>query len=293
MSDASWNFEQGDQIVPGRIALDHLGGGYDYETYLGWDEHLFSTIVVKIIRPDLTEKERALRHLVREASILQSLGHPVVPRCFDVQEDGDRPHLVLEYLEGDTLGSLLRFGTLSLEQLIPLAVSVCGALHYLHAEGYVHLDVKPSNIVMDVPPRLIDFSIARTIEDAADLQVDVGSSDYMAPEQCRPGERGKVQPGSDMWGLGVTLYQALVGKLPYPEGVRDHDDPEVEYPQLVEKPEYPPLDVPQQLVEPLMRCLEDDPADRPTPAELANELEPLLALLPTRPVLRRTRPKLR
>jgi serine/threonine protein kinase len=293
VSKASWDFEQGDEVVPGRIALARLGGGYTYETYLGWDEHLHSTVVLKIVRPDQTDSNSALRHIAREAMILDNLDHPVVLRCFDVVPDGNRPHLVLEYLEGDTLGHLLRYGTLPLEQLIPLAVSVCGALHYVHREGYVHLDVKPSNIVMDVPPRLIDFSIARPIESAAKLEVDIGSQDYMAPEQCLPGKRGTVQPASDVWGLGVTLYHALVGKLPYPEGVRDHDDPEVEYPQLVEKPELPPLDVPEQLAEPLMTCLADDPADRPSPADLANELEPLLALLPSRPVLRRTRPKLR
>jgi eukaryotic-like serine/threonine-protein kinase len=293
MSEESWNFEQGDEVVPGRIALEKMGGGITYETYLGWDERLFSTVVLKIIRPDQTDSSTALRHLSREAQILGELNHPVVLRCFDTMPDGARPHLVLEYLEGDTLGSLLRFGTLPLEQLIPLAISICSALHYLHGENLVHLDVKPSNIVMGVPPRLIDFSIARTVEKAKELDTDIGSQDYMAPEQCLPGKRGTVQPASDMWGLGATLYKALLGRLPYPEGIPDHDDPEIEYPQLVEKPELPPLDIPEPLVGPLMACLEDDPSDRPSPAQLANELEPLLALLPTRPVLRRSRPKLR
>jgi eukaryotic-like serine/threonine-protein kinase len=293
MTEQSWNFEAGDEIAPGRFVLEPLGGGHTYETYLGWDQHLFSSVVLKIVRPDQRESSTALRHIAREAEILQSLNHPVVLRCFDVVGDGPRPHLVLEHLEGDTLSSLLHYGTLPLEQLIPLGVSICGALHYLRAMGYVHLDVKPSNIVMGVPPRLIDFSIARTIEDASKLEQDIGSQDYMAPEQCLPGKRGTVGPGSDIWGLGATLYHALVGKLPYPEGIPGHEDPEIEYPQLVEKPDLPPLDVPEPLVDPIMRCLEEDPLDRPTPETLAGDLEPLLAMLPSRPVLRRTRPKLR
>src|SRR6202000_1178879 len=95
---------------------------------------------------------------------------------------GPSPPLLLEHLEGPTLRELLdRHGPLSLEQLLPLALHIASALHYLAAEGVVHLDVKPSNIVMGAPPRLIDLSVARTLERALLTSTPVGTDAYMAP----------------------------------------------------------------------------------------------------------------
>ena len=99
---------------------------------------------------------------------MQRLAHPVVVRSFGAVTEGKFPHLVLEHLDGPTLDELLaQQGPLALEQLLPLALHVASALHYLAAEGVVHLDVKPSNVVMGGPPRLIDLSVARTLEQAA------------------------------------------------------------------------------------------------------------------------------
>lgn len=292
---ASWGFEQGDEIVPGRLALKKLGGGTDYEVYLAWDERLFSIVVAKILRPDKLEHDRSLRHLRREAGVLERLAHPVIVRSFEAVTEGPRPHLVLEHLEGPTLRSLLRrHGPLPLEQLLPLALNVCSALHFIAVERIVHLDVKPGNIVMGAPPRLIDLSIARSFEEAQKIKSPVGTDGYMAPEQCTPGVRGEIGPAADMWGLGVTLYEALTGRRPFSKGAgKSAIVLQERFPHLFEDPLPLPDRFPDPVAEPIMQLLSADPAARPTAADFALQLEPLVAALPRTPVLGRRRPRLR
>lgn len=281
---ASWGFREGDEIAPGRTALAHLGGGKRYETYLAWEERLLVPVVVKLVRPDATGDERARARLAREAGILRRLAHPVILRVLVEAFDGDRPHLVLEHLEGPTLRSLVkRHGPLAVEQAVPLAQSLAAALHYLRAEGVVHLDVKPGNVIMGAPPRLIDFGIARTVEDAARIARPLGTGVYMAPEQCDPVGRGPVGPPADAWGLGATLYEAIAGRPPFPKAGGEHA-------QLTAEPEALPRNVPGALAETVMALLAKEAGARPAPAEVAAALEPLLALAPKR-VLRRRRPR--
>ena len=144
-------------------------------------------LVAKLLRPDHASDPAALRELADEAAALARLSHPVLVRGFDVVPGGRFPHLLIEHLEGPTLRELIdRDGALPLEQLLPLGLHVASALHYLAAEGMVHLDVKPDNVVMGAPPRLIDLSVAHTLEGARRLRRPVGTDGYMAPEQCDP-----------------------------------------------------------------------------------------------------------
>ena len=290
---AAWGFEEGDEIVPGLLALKPLGGGHRYEAYLGWHEKLLSPVVVKVLRPDQVNDRSALRGLDREVRTLQSLAHPVLVRSFGAELDGGRPHVVLEHLEGPRLSTLLRkYPRLPLEQLLPLALEVCSALHYLATERIVHLDVKPSNIIMGAPPRLIDLSIARTLAEAAALDHAVGTDVYMAPEQCNPPATGTPGSEADVWGIGATLFEACSGYLPFPEGTDDESAPaEQRWPQIVDEPAPLPREVPPVVAEPILACLARDPADRPTAAELAGMLEPRVGSLP-KPVLGRFKPRL-
>ncbi|MGH2736243.1 MAG: serine/threonine-protein kinase [Actinomycetota bacterium] len=293
---SAWGFHQGDQIVEGRYALELLGGGTNYEAYLAWDEHLFSTVVLKVVRPELVEDESVLRALSNEAAALERLDHPVLVRGFGAMLDGARPHVVLEHIEGPHLARLLRkHGPLPLEQLLPLGLHICSAVHYMNREGMLHLDVKPRNIIIGVPPKLIDLSVARTLERAAAITGTVGTDAYMAPEQCDPAGRGPVGIPADVWGIGATLYHAVAGRVPFerPDGY-DRDDPGQRFPQL--QGEAPPLDprvVPPPLIEVIAACLAADPARRPPPSGIAMALEPLVARLPKRRVLRNLRPRLR
>jgi serine/threonine protein kinase len=172
---------------------------------------------------------------------------------------------VLEHLDGPTLEELLvRSGPLALEQLLPLGLHVASALHYLAAEGVVHLDVKPSNVVMGGPPRLIDLSVARTLEEAAAARTPIGTDAYMAPEQREPD--GRMGPATDVYGLAATLCTALNGER---------------------RLQPLPRRTPRELVDVLTAGLDPDPAARPAAAELAAALEPLVAALPRRMTLGR------
>lgn len=294
MSDASWKLEQGDEIAPGRIALKRLGGGPQYEAYLAWDDRLFSIVVAKLVRPDQVETERVRRALRREAELLARLAHPVIVRQFGAELDGPRPHLVLEHLEGPTLRSLIRrFGPLALEQVLPLALHVCAALHYLVTSDVVHLDVKPGNIVMGAPPRLIDFSVARSRERARRITEEIGTHEFMAPEQCVPGRLGEIGPPADVWGLGTALYEAVGGVRAFPRGEGEEDGiPEGGYTQLTREPPPLPKELPAPVTDLVARCLRKDPSERPAAHEVAVALEPLVASLPRAPRLGRRRPRL-
>jgi serine/threonine protein kinase len=286
-----WEFREEDEIVPGLTALRLLGGGLRYEAYLAWHERLRALVVAKVVRPDLVEDRSTLAGLKREIELLERLNHPIVVRSFGGDPDGSRPHVALEHLEGPRLSSLQRkHGPLLLEQLVALAIEISSALHYLAGEGFVHLDVKPSNIIMGGPPRLIDMSIARTLEQCKELRSPVGTDAYMAPEQAVPGE--DLGPPADVWGLGATLHEGVTGKRPFRKGTRDSDVPEERFPQLVEEPEVLPAHVPAALGKSIMACLDPDPAARPTPAELGDRLQLVLDGLP-RPRLSSLKPRRR
>ncbi len=277
-----WGLEPGDEIAPGLHALSLLGGGERYEAYLAFDDRLHYRVVVKVLRPQQAHDRAALRGLRREAEALDRVQHPVVIRSFGAHLDGDRPLLILELAEGPRLSTdLRRFGPLDVEQAAPLGVELSSAIHSIHRAGLVHLDVKPKNVILGAPPRLIDLSIARPIEDAATLDRPVGTDAYMAPEQCAPGEVGVVGPPADVWGIGVTLYEAVTRKLPFPRGTDDDDAPLSErFPQLEGVPDPVPPTVAPPLAEAIAACLEAEPSARPSPAEIADTIEPLLATPP-------------
>jgi serine/threonine protein kinase len=286
----SWEFEEGAAITPQRTVLKALGGGTRYEVYLVWDELMFAICVAKVLRPDNIEDDRALRDLRREAAILARLTHPVIVRGFDAVLEGPHPHVLIEHLEGPSLRRLIRRGgPLPLEQLLPLALHVAGALEYMRHMEVVHLDVKPDNIIMGVPPRLIDLSIARPLERAARISSPVGTDAYMAPEQCDPGARGEIGSAADVWGLGATLHQAVAGSVPFPrpKEARESDELEVRFPQLVEDPTPLTGAAPEGLRELIAAMLERAPAARPTAGEVAARLEPLVAEQPRKMVFSR------
>jgi serine/threonine protein kinase len=288
---ASWELGECAEIAEGRAVLKRLGGGSLYEVYLVWDEHLHAICVAKVVRPDQTDDDHALREIREEAELLERLRHPVIVRSFDAVLEGPRPHLLLEHLEGPTLRRLVkRGGPLPLQQLLPLALSIAGSLHYMHREGFVHLDVKPDNIVMGVPPRLIDLSIARSRAQAAEVRRPLGTDAYMAPEQCDPKRRpGAVAAPADVWGLGATLHHALSGSRPFPrqKGARESGVPELRFPQLVHHAELIPEHLPVELRTLVVSMLAPSPHMRPSAAEVAARLEPLIAELPRRMKLSR------
>lgn len=278
-TDRRWNFEAGVSIAEGRTVLKRLGGGSANEVFLVWDERLFALLVAKLLRPHRVSDERSLRELKREAELLERLVHPTLVRGFGAVLEGPHPHLLLEVVEGDTLSRLIkREGALHLHQVLPVALHIAAVLHYLALEGIVHLDVKPGNIVMGIPPRLIDLSIARSTEEAANLRSTIGTDPYMAPEQCDPiGNPQRLGPPADIFGLGASLYHAVSGRQPFPRpSVRDSDDLNARFPQLLEEPDPLPRHLPADLSGLILQMLDKDPEKRPTAREVAAALEPLV-----------------
>ena len=274
---ASWRLAEGDAIVPGRVALRLLGGGRRHEAYLAYDERLHALVVAKVLRPAAAAEPDDRAALAAEAALLDALAHPLLLRSFGAVLDGPRPHLVLEHVEGPRLSTLIRRYGLSLEQALPLGLEIARVLRYLGGEGVVHLDVKPSNIIMDGRPRLIDLSVARR---AGALSAPVGTDAYMAPEQCAA---GAVGPAADVWGLGATLHEALAGAPPFaPDGTR--------FPQLRRAPEPLPRRVPPALAALVRGCLAPEPAARPALPALEAALQAEVEGLPA-PRLGRLRPR--
>ena len=265
-----WEFAPGEAILPGRRALQLLGGGNRYEAYVAWDERLHTTVVAKLLRPHLRDDAGAQQSLRVEAEALARLQHPGLVRSFGVVMDGPRPHLVLEHLEGPRLSTLLRrFGPLAAEQIVPLAWRLASVLAYLEHEAWVHLDVKPRNIVMTAVPRLIDLSVARPVAAARRVRRPVGTDAYMAPEQCDPARYSDIGPASDVWGLGATLYEALTTQQAFPP------DGGVRFPQLRRAPPALPAKAPPALAAAVRACLAPLPEQRPTASHLRELIEPL------------------
>ncbi len=288
----SWGFEQGDDITERYVAMKLLGGGHSFEVYLAQDSHRLALVVVKLLRPHLVGDERERRSLRREIEVLEGLSHPVIVRSFGGEPESSRPHVVLEHLEGPHLSRLIRQHPIALEQIIPLAVQICSAVHYMTRERVVHLDIKPRNIIMGAPPRLIDLSVARDLDAAARIKGPIGTDAYMAPEQCDP-TRATIGPPADVWGIGATLHHALSRSVPFPRNdAFDRDDPAERWPQLERPPEALPDETPGALKDLVADCLAADPEVRPEPADVVARLEPLVATLPSRPILRRLRPRL-
>lgn len=277
----SWRLAEGDAITDDLVAVRKLGGGNAYEAWLAFDEITYGPVVVKLVRPDQVDDESTLRGLRREVEALSLVNHPGVVRGLRHQLGGARPHIVLEQLDGPRLSSLLRrYGPLQEQQYLALAIDLCSALHYLRHLGWVHLDIKPSNIIMGAPARLIDLSVARPVQQAAELRHPVGTDDYMAPEQCAPPRTGRAGHASDVWGLGATLFQAVAGHRAF-----SRCDPEAErlkeqFPQLEEEPADLPGRVPPEVARVVSAMLEREPSKRPLPSEVSDALAPVLAAQP-------------
>lgn len=276
---ATWAFAPGDEIAPGRTVQSLLGGGARFEAYVAWNHRLMTPTVIKILRPDVIADGRARRSMAKEGAMLESLQHPGLTRLFAMDAEGERPFIEIEYVEGPRLSTLVRrHGRLNPEQAFPLGRQLAATLHFLHGEGYLHLDVKPSNVIMGPTPRLIDLSVARRVERAHLINGFVGTDAYMAPEQADPALWPMIGPKSDSWGLGATLYQAVAKRLPHSRG--SHQASGVHrFPQLVELPA--PLDPMRHspgLVKLIMDCLRREPDARPSVAELFDRLDELAAM---------------
>ena len=253
--------DAGEQLAPGYRVITHLRRGRLLDTYEVWSDERRCACVAKVVRPDLLGRRHARAALRTEGRLLTGLSHPHIVRAYDLRE---RPHpvLVLESLTGETLAHMLATRTrrLPASDLAWLGVHLCSAIAYVHARGFLHLDLKPSNVVCDCGfAKVIDFSIARPRGHAASGS---GTRVYMAPEQAR---HDVLSEAADVWGIGSVLYEAATGRRPY---VRVGAGRELRAAPVRESRR-----LPGGLRDVIDACLELAPVERPTVDELANALQ--------------------
>jgi serine/threonine-protein kinase len=266
----------GETVCHYRI-LEELGGGGMGIVYRAEDTRLKRTVALKFLSPELTRDERAKHRFVTEAQAASQLDHPNICTIHEIEETEDgQLFLVLSCYEGETAKDRLDKGPMPIDEVVGFAIHVARGLEAAHAKGIVHRDIKPANIFMTEGGRakILDFGLAKLAGQTRMTRVGstVGTVAYMSPEQARGQD---VDARTDIWSLGVVLYEALTGGLPFP-GERPES---VLYSVVHEKPE--PLaelrhDVPVELEGIVEKCLRKDPEERFSGAsELAAALEPL------------------
>ncbi|MDQ3509432.1 MAG: ABC transporter transmembrane domain-containing protein [Actinomycetota bacterium] len=281
--------EPGEAIAPGYTAIAHLHRSKNFDVYDVWSEERASRCIVKTPIPDrMTEK--VARGLFREGRMLGKFTHPHIVRAYEIIKE-PRPAVVVETLTGKTVGNLIDTSPrrLPLKAVAHLGLHLCSAIHYLHHHGILHLDLKPSNIVSERGvAKIIDLSIARKPGRGKKWE---GTFYYMAPEQVR-GEM--VSPATDVWGIGAVLFEAATDEVPFNSYVdeedsdaseasasgeyTEHKDEDYEQIQRRVEPVNKHRRIPRKLAETIEACLEPEPDDRPTVAELSQRLGEFLEI---------------
>jgi Tol biopolymer transport system component/predicted Ser/Thr protein kinase len=267
----------GSRLGPYEI-ISAIGAGGMGEVYKARDTRLERTVAVKVLPEHLTNNEELRQRFEREAKTISQLSHPHICALYDVGREGDADYLVMEYLEGETLGSKLDKGPVPIEQLLRYGMEIADALDKAHRQGIVHRDLKPGNVMITKSGvKLLDFGLAKYQAAATPLSgasrlatqgqpsqpltergTVLGTFQYMAPEQL---EGGEADARSDIFAFGAVLYEMTTGKKAFTgktqaslAGSILRDDP-------TSVTEIAPM-MPPALNRVIKTCLAKDPEDR-------------------------------
>jgi serine/threonine protein kinase len=246
---------------------------------LAHDQELSRPVAIKLLDAGLARDDGLRERFLREARLAARLAHPNVVKVYDAGEEDDRPYIVMECVDGETLADVLaRQGPLAFPEAVRLALEACAGLEHAHAAGLVHRDVKPQNLLVraDGTLKIADFGIARALESTRVTQEGtvLGTGAYLSPEQAAGGD---VTHAADLYSLGVVLYELLTGRTPY-----TYESLARLAHEQATRPVEPIRDlvpaVPARLEDVVMRCLARNPAYRPRSASaLADDLRTALS----------------
>jgi serine/threonine protein kinase len=276
-------------IAPGYRVIEHLSRGRRLDVYDAWSEERGCRCVIKALRPDRAGEDGPRRWLAHEGELLERFTHPHIVRGYESL--AEPPLIVLETLPGETLDLIAEDPdvVLSVEELAHLGMHLGSAIRYMHRQGVLHLDLKPSNaIATGQLAKLIDLSLVR---EPGPAPAGIGTWSYMAPEQARGGVLG---PPADVWGLGTVLFEMATGEPAFDdpdydgestsadrESASEQDD--VPYPQL--EGVAPPVeahrdDLPAELTRAIADCLDPEPERRLGLEDLLARLEAVSGAAP-------------
>jgi serine/threonine-protein kinase len=259
-----------------------LGAGGMGEIFEAYDTNLQRTVAIKVLASKYVEDDTMKQRFLREARMASQLNHPNIATIYEIGEAAGNPFIVMEYVEGETLSDRLSYGPMDFSSVIEIGIQAAEALFEAHERGVVHRDIKSSNIMITDrgKVKVLDFGLAKpspltkrgsSKTRLTESGVLLGTVNYMSPEQATG--RGEVTHLSDIFSLGVVLYEVTTGRLPFegdtyfqtieaiskrgPSGIKKHRK-----------------DAPDALVKIIERMLRKNPADRyPSAAEVAKELK--------------------
>ena len=282
--------------------LEKIGAGGMGVVYRARDEHLGRDVAIKVLPAGTLSDEAARRRFRKEALALSKLNHPNIETVHDFDTQDSLDFLVMEYIAGETLGEKLAGGALTEKEITQVGLQVSEALRAAHEQGVVHRDIKPGNVRLTPEGRVkvLDFGLAKLLqpfsptaatESVTETGLIAGTLPYMAPEQLRGEE---VDARSDIYSLGVMLYELATGRRPFQETLSTALTD-----AILHKPAPPPgrlrPELSAELERIILKCLEKDPENRYQSAkELCVDLRRLGAPVPTeaarpKPVTRRAR----
>lgn len=249
--------------------VETVGVGGMGVVYRAIDTALHRTVALKILRDDLRAQPHIVARFQREAEATAALDHPNIVHIYSVGSVGRIPYISMEFVEGQTLGEMIRdHGRLPWPEALRMGRQIAEALGCAHAAHIIHRDIKPGNILVDTQGRVkvTDFGIAKIMTAASKLTVDgsrLGTPQYMCPERCanRP-----ITPASDLYSLGVVLFQTITGRLPHEATTPVELVRKITSEDAARLRDYLP-DLPEDVDRLIAYLLERDPRHRPQQAE--------------------------
>ncbi|NRB39294.1 MAG: serine/threonine protein kinase [Pseudomonadales bacterium] len=200
--------------IPGYQVVRKIGDGGMSTVYLAIQFSIGREVALKVLSPELREDPNFAEKFYREAKIVGTLSHPNVISIYDIGQYQQHYYMAMDYLPGASCSDLAKNQRIPVAKTLQIVKDIAAALAYVHKQGYLHCDIKPDNILFraDGSAVLTDFGISRDLSDKSSDHIISGTPHYMSPEQAQGEHLG---PGSDIYSLGVLLYELLTGKLPY------------------------------------------------------------------------------